>query len=194
MTPQPPKPPSSPNKGQPSRKFGPKLLLGSAMVAALIGGFEAGKRADGSAVVYADRVAHGLPTVCHGLTRYITTTPIIIGELWPAEKCLVEEQKAIIKIQLRLEQCFRHLPAQQVFDSATSHAWNNGVESTCNSGAMKAWNAQDWWVGCRRIAFADSGKRVWSYVKQRDGSYKFVKGLANRRDVEYKYCMTGVLK
>ncbi len=190
-----PTPPS--RKGTPSKKFGPGLLLGTAAVAAFIGIWEGGKDRDGSSVAYADNLAGGLPTVCAGLTRHITTTPIVVGQRWSAEKCLAEEQKAITAVQLRLEQCFRVMPPQSVFDAATSHAWNNGTAATCGSLAMQAWNTSNWDLGCRRLAFSDGGSRVWSYVKtgkmlpNGKPEYRFVQGLANRRDAEYQLCLTG---
>ena len=195
MTAASPTPPS--RKGTPSKKFGPGLLLGTAAVAAFIGIWEGGKDRDGSSVAYADTLAGGLPTVCAGLTRHITTTPIVVGQRWSAEKCLAEEQKAITTVQLRLEQCFRVMPPQSVFDAATSHAWNNGTAATCGSLAMQAWNAGNWELGCRRLAFSDGGSRVWSYVKtgkmlpNGKPEYHFVQGLANRRDAEYQLCLTG---
>jgi GH24 family phage-related lysozyme (muramidase) len=157
-----------------------------------IGVWEGGKLRDGSSVVYADRLAQGLPTVCGGLTRHITTTPIVEGERWPAEKCLTEEQKAITKVQITLERCFEVQPPQSVFDAATSHAWNFGAGATCGSLAMKAWNAEQWALGCRRLATSDGGKPVWSYVKGLDGKPKFVRGLANRRQAEVLFCMEDV--
>lgn len=185
----------TPPEGTPSRRFGPGLLLGTVAVAAFIGVWEGGKAPDGSSVVYADRLAQGLPTVCAGLTRHVTTVPIIVGELWSAEKCLAEERRVIIDVQQRLERCFNRMPPQSVFDAATSHAWNNGVAATCGSLAMQAWNYDEWEIGCRRLAFSDSGRHVWSYVKTGrtlpDGKpeYRFVQGLANRRDAEYRMCL-----
>lgn len=190
--------PTSPSRnGTPSKKFGPGLLLGTVAVAAFIGLWEGGKDSDGSSVAYADKLAGGLPTVCAGLTRHITTTPIVVGQRWSAEKCLAEEQKAITAVQLRLEQCFRVMPPQSVFVAATSHAWNFGTPATCGSQAMQAWNAGDWDLGCRRLAFSDGGNRVWSSVKtgkilpNGKPEYRFVQGLANRRDAEYQLCLTG---
>lgn len=179
-------------EGTPSRRFGPGLLLGTAAVAMFIGVWEGGKLRDGSSVAYADRLANGLPTVCAGLTRHITDTPIVVGERWTAEKCLAEEQKAIAKVQLSLERCFEAQPPQSVFDAATSHAWNFGVSATCGSLAMKAWKEGEWALGCRRLAFSDAGRPVWSYVRGADGQMKFVRGLANRRSAEFKLCMEDV--
>ena len=72
---------------------------------------------------------------------------------------------------------------QSVFDMATSHAWNVGVRNTCASQAMKAWQAGDWELGCRRLQVSDGGKLVWVYANG-----KFVRGLANRRADERANC------
>lgn len=180
-----------PNKGTPSKKFGPKLLLGTAVVTAFIAAWEGGKAPNGDSVVYADTLAQGLPTVCSGLTPHVSFAPMIVGEKWSAAKCAEEEQKAIMIVQANLEKCFTQAPPQSVFDAATSHAWNNGVSATCTSKAMQAWNGGAWDLGCRRLAFSDAGSRVWSYVPDGKGGYKFVQGLANRRDAEYMLCLSG---
>lgn len=182
---------------RPSRKFGPGLLLGTVAVTAFIGVWEGGKTPDGASVAYADHLAGGLPTVCAGLTRHTTDLPVVVGERWPAEKCLSAEQRALAELQLRLERCFTVIPPQAVFEAATSHAWNNGVSATCGSQAMQAWSVGEWRLGCRRLAFSDAGRRVWSYVKTGktlpDGKpeYRFVQGLANRREAEYRMCTAG---
>lgn len=150
-------------------------------------------------VVYPDKLAGGLPTVCNGLTRHVTATPIVVGERWTEERCEREEQAALIRVQDRLVKCFKRLPPQPVFDMASSHAWNNGAGATCGSAAMKAWNRGDWELGCRRMATSDAGKPVWSFVKtgrtlpNGKPEYRFVQGLANRRGDEHRMCMHGVV-
>lgn len=177
--------------GKTAAAIGAGLILASAALMAFLGRWEG----DQELTVYADNLAKGLPTVCKGLTRYITTTPIVVGEKWTAEKCEAEERQAITKVQSALLRCFRRSPSQTVFDAATSHAWNVGVASTCNSGAMQAWNRGEWAIGCRRIHISDAGKPVWSYVKtgrklaNGEWEMKFVQGLANRRQAEYRVCI-----
>lgn len=176
-------------------KLGGSLAIGSAALLLFLGSWEGGAEY----TVYADKLARGLPTVCKGLTRHSTSTPIIVGEKWPAEKCSREEAAAVERLQIKLADCFTSLPPQSVFDAATSHAWNNGVANTCGSSAMKAWNSGDWRLGCRRLAFSDGGKRVWSYVKtgrvvNGKPEYRFIQGLANRRDAEHRICLEGVPK
>ena len=188
---------TQPTKPVPSKKFGPKLMLGTAALVAFLAVWEGGKTGVGDSTVYADSLANGIPTVCNGLTRHVTSTPIIVGEVWSAEKCAVEEHRALIGMQLKLETCFTRMPPQSVFDMASSHAWNFGWSATCGSQAMKAWNAGDWVLGCRRLAYSDGGNPVWSYVSTGrvvDGKpeKKFVRGLANRRQAEFKECVKGL--
>jgi len=145
--------------------------------------------------VYADRVAGGLPTVCNGITRHVTTEPVIVGQTWTTEKCERVEQAALESVQTRLAGCFRVPVPQSVFDMATSHSWNFGVHSTCGSSAMQAWNIGELELGCRRIAFSDLGKRVWSYACTGSGpskECKLIRGLALRRDDEARKCASGI--
>lgn len=148
--------------------------------------------------VYADRLAGGLPTVCDGLTRHVTATPIVVGERWTSEQCEDETVRAVAKVQTQLRGCFSRVPPQSVFDAASSHAWNLGVSSTCGSAAMKAWNRGDYRTGCRRLYESDGGSPVWSYVrtgrKLANGQpeYRFVRGLQNRRRAEAQLCLRDV--
>lgn len=146
--------------------------------------------------VYPDKLAGGLPTVCDGLTKHVTSTPIIVGERWTIEKCMIETQDAVIRVQEQLAKCFKLPPNQMVWDMATSHAWNNGYGATCGSLAMKAWNAGEWELGCRRLALSDAGRPVWSYTCKLVNGVRechFVQGLFNRREDEWKLC-AGSLK
>ena len=171
-------------------KAGGALMFASAGLIAFLGTWEGNSEYR----VYADKLAGGLPTVCRGLTKHVTKTPIVVGEVWAKDKCDAEEKKAITAMQSKLYECFDIGPPQRVFDAASSHAWNNGLSATCGSMAMQSWRSGDWATGCRRIYQSDTGKPVWSYVRTGkiiDGKpeMKFVRGLANRREAEYKLCM-----
>lgn len=147
--------------------------------------------------VYADTLAGGLPTVCKGLTRNVTKTPIVVGEVWSVAKCEREEVAAVLRVQNQLAKCFTRPPKQVVFDMASSHAWNFGPSATCGSAAMTAWNRGQWSLGCQRLARSDTGRPVWSFVKDgknEDGTprYKLIQGLANRREDEWKTCAKAI--
>lgn len=164
------------------------IVLASPDLMSFLGRWEG----DGQFVVYADKLAGGLPTVCRGLTSHVTSTPIVVGERWSPSKCEREERAAVIKVQQQLAPCFLIQPSQAVFDMATSHAWNLGAASTCDSGAMKAWNRGEWDLGCQRLSRGDDGRMVWSFTSSIDASgrkqFRFVQGLANRRAAETARC------
>ena len=174
--------------------LGGSLVLGSAALLGFLGQWEG----QGQHVVYADKLAGGLPTVCKGLTRHVTTTPIIVGQRWSAEKCQREETAALQRVQTALAQCFKVLPPQYVFDAASSHAWNFGHPSTCNSLAMASFNQGDWDTGCRRLSMSDAGRPVWSFTSHTNPktgakTYTFIQGLANRRQDETSFCRQGIV-
>ena len=171
---------------EPSRRWGKRVMLGSAAVVALIAAFEGGRFNDGSSRVYADRLAGGLPTVCNGITRHVTTTPIVVGERWSREQCDREQSQALVKVQRQLEPCFGPVPPQEVFDAATSFAWNVGTGAVCKSQAMRQWKIGNWRAGCERMIRSQSGKYVWVFA-----GVRFVQGLANRRQSESDYCKLG---
>ena len=166
--------------------IGAGLVLASAGLMALVEKWESS--GDRVLTVYADKIAGGLPTVCNGLTRHVTDTPIIVGERWTDAKCEAEEKRAMVeRVQKPLMRCFDQPPPQSVFDAASSMAWNVGAGRVCASNAMQAWAIGEWALGCRRMAFSDGGRPVWSYA-----GGKFYKGLHNRRVDEYNYCMRSV--
>ena len=139
--------------------------------------------------VYADKLAGGLPTVCNGLTRHVTTTPIIVGETWTDAKCEAHEAAVTHTIQRELAKCFKRLPPQQVFDAASDHAWNFGVRRTCDSQSMQRWNAGEWAIGCLLLAYTPQGKPNWS-----SAAGTFYPGLFNRRKDEMTLCLSGLGK
>ena len=168
------------------------LILASAAVVGGKGLLDRWEPAKGSPdahlVVYADKLAQGLPTVCNGITKHVATIPVVAGEKWTQEMCNQQEEQAVAKIQDSLAQCFKVLPPQSVFDAATSHAWNFGVGKTCSSAAMKHWNQGNYKLGCQLIAYQYDGTTPnWSFS---DG--KFVKGLHNRRVDEMQTCLKDV--
>lgn len=165
--------------------LGGGLYFGSDDVRNTIERWESGNRR--VLVVYADKLAGGLPTVCNGLTRHVTTTPIIVGDRWTDEKCEAHEAAVTHTIQRELTQCFTRLPPQKVFDGASSFAWNVGVRAVCRSQSMKLWNGGQWSLGCTRIAYTPSYRPNWS-----NAGGVFYPGLHNRRKDEMALCMQWV--
>lgn len=175
---------------------GATLIAASSFLMDYLGKWEEGA-AGRVLTVYADQLAGGLPTVCKGLTRHVTNTPIVVGEVWTADKCEQEERAAVVRVQTSLARCFKLPPKQIVFDIATSHAWNFGASATCGSLAMRAWNEGKWSLGCQRLSRGDDGRPVWSFVKDgknADGTprYKLVRGLQRRREDEWQTCAKAI--
>jgi lysozyme len=162
------------------------LVLGSASLVAFLTKWEPSKTDPG--LVYADPLAGGILTVCNGITKHVTNERLILGDRWPVEKCRREETIAQARVQDAVLACFDVAPPQGVLDAATEHAWNFGAGQTCSSLAMQAWNQGEWSLGCRRMAWSDGGRRVWSYGTDKDGNKVFIRGLANRRDDAVRLC------
>lgn len=165
------------------------LVLASATSLGLLHKWEPAKETpDAYLYVYEDKLASGVLTVCSGLTNAVSPKKLIKGDKWTEEECRINEEKALAKLQDNLALCFKKLPPQSVFDAATSHAWNFGVNKTCNSAAMTFWNKGNYRMGCQLIAYQYNATTPnWSYS---DG--KFVQGLHNRRIDEMRVCLKDV--
>ncbi|WP_159990788.1 lysozyme [Pelistega ratti] len=139
-------------------------------------------------VVYADKLAGGLPTVCKGITKWTSPYPVVVGERWSKEKCDAVEKQVTVETQQKLAMCIRNQGiTQHVFDALSSHAHNVGVNATCQSRAVRLINAGKIKAGCDALAHGADGKPVWSYANGR-----FVQGLYNRRLAERELCLNGL--
>ena len=164
--------------------IGGAISLASPFLMSFLGKWEG----EGEYVVYADKLAGGLPTVCKGITKWTSPYPVVVGERWSKEKCAEVELHVTVQTQMKLAECITNPSiTQNVFDALTSHAHNVGVNNTCNSRAVRLINAGDIRAGCDAIAHSATGKPVWSYVGTR-----FVRGLYNRRLDERKLCLEGL--
>ncbi|VVO66221.1 hypothetical protein PS903_01038 [Pseudomonas fluorescens] len=145
---------------------------------------------NGQNVVYADKLARGLPTVCKGITRHTSPYPLVIGDFWSDARCRQVEQLVVEKSQLALADCLTNQAiGQNTFDALSSHGHNVGVPSTCASRAVGLINAGRIADGCKALAWAPDGKTpVWAYVTDGQGRKQFVRGLHARRVAEAELC------
>ncbi|MFU2045593.1 lysozyme [Bordetella bronchiseptica] len=164
------------------------LVLASAGVMDFLGRWEG----QGQQVVYADRLARGLPTVCKGVTKHTSPYPVVVGDYWSPERCEQVERLVVSKGQLQLADCIQVAITQPIFDALSSHAHNFGVPSTCASRAVGLINAGRLAEGCNALANAPDGAPVWSYVTDQRGRKRFVQGLRNRRLEERALCLSGL--
>ncbi len=161
------------------------LMLGSSTLMAFLGKWEG----EGQNVVYADKLARGLPTVCAGITRHTSPYPVVVGDYWSPARCAEVEHLVVEKGQLALADCLTNPNiSQNTFDSLYSHGHNVGVPSTCASRAVALINAGRIKEGCRALAWGADGRPVWAYVTDAKGNKRFVPGLHARRLEEAQLC------
>lgn len=162
------------------------LVLGSSSLIVFLGTWEGA----GQNVVYPDKLARGLPTVCLGITRHTSPFPVVVGDYWSDDRCAEVERLVIQKGQLALADCLTNQQiSQSTFDALSSHSHNVGVSSTCASRAVGLINSGRITGGCKALAWAADGKTpVWSYVTDEQGRKQFVPGLHNRRLAEAQRC------
>lgn len=144
----------------------------------------------GQNTVYADKLAKGLPTVCKGITKYVSPYPVVVGDYWSDARCAQVESMVMQKGQLALADCITNQKiSQNTFDALSSHGHNMGMPSTCASRAVGLINAGRIADGCRALAWAPDGSPVWAYVTDAKGRKVFVQGLHNRRLAEVELCL-----
>lgn len=145
---------------------------------------------EGQNVVYADKLAGGLPTVCRGLTPHTVSEPLVVGDYWSPEKCAEIERKIVEQGQIALADCLPETIKQGAFDAASDHGHHFGNPSTCASRAVGLMWDGKWAEACDAFAHAPSGRAVWSYITLPDGSHKFVRGLYNRALDRRRLCLS----
>lgn len=139
--------------------------------------------------VYADRLAGGLPTGCGGVTKHTSPYPVVVGDIWSQARCDEVAVLVATKTQLRLADCLTGRVTQNAFDALSSHSHNFGVGATCASRAVGLINAGRLAEGCWSLSQREDGTPNWSYIRQPDGSDRFVQGLLNRRRAETALCL-----
>lgn len=162
------------------------IVMASATLLGFLGKWEG----EGQNVVYADKLARGLPTVCKGITRHTSPYPVVVGDYWSEARCAEVEQLVVEKGQLALADCLTNQKiGQNTFDALSSHGHNFGVPSTCASRAVGLINSGRIADGCKAIAWAPDGKTpVWAFVTDAQGRKQFVRGLHARRVAEAELC------
>jgi len=162
------------------------IALASASLLGFLGQWEG----EGQNVVYVDKLARGLPTVCKGITHHTSPYPVVIGDFWSDARCDEVEQLVIENNQLQLADCITNQQVgQNTFDALSSHAHNFGVPTTCASRAVGLINAGRIAEGCQAMAWAPDGKKpVWAFVTDAQGRKQFVRGLHARRLAEASLC------
>lgn len=161
------------------------LVLASSTLTAFLGKWEG----EGQNVVYADKLARGLPTVCKGITKHTSPYPVVVGDYWSDTRCAEVEKLVVTNGQLALADCLTNPNiSQNTFDSLSSHGHHFGAPSTCASRALVLINQGRIKEGCRALAWGADGRPVWAYVTDAKGNKVFVRGLHLRQLDEARLC------
>lgn len=125
---------------------------------------------------YRDKLAHGLPTVCYGMTSY--DRPVKMGDVYTPEQCKVFLEEDLIKYHDQIFPCIHVKLSDHEWAALTDLAYNVGSEAVCKSSAVRRFNAGDHAGGCRAIALYNRA------------SGQVIKGLVRRRTAEIAVCNT----
>jgi lysozyme len=174
-----------------ARKIAATIVGGVTLVGSLVvGGPELVahlQQLEGSpTVVYADKLAYGVPTVCGGHTDW----SMRVGQVYDRAFCDRLDAKTATEYGLAIVECIgADKLNQNSLDAFTLFAVNVGKAGACGSRAAQLLRAGKHDEGCKAISRGPAGKRVWitSGGKPR-------KGLANRRDFETAWCLKPVEK
>lgn len=165
------------------------LVIGSAGVLSAMNRWERppAEQKTGASVVYADKLAGGLPTVCSGHTDW----KMRVGTPYTKEECDSIDGGNAQKYGAAILQCTGHTERHPVLnqnrlDALTLFAINVGPSAACGSRAVSLIKAGKPEEGCKALANAPDGRPVWSYA---NGGKTFVQGLYNRRLFERDWCL-----
>lgn len=122
-----------------------------------------------------------VPTIGAGATTYEDGSPVKLGD-----KITPERSRQLVKYHAQISEravsrCITSPLHSYEFDAYVSLTYNIGPNAFCNSTLVKLANKQDYAAACKQIL-------RWDQFKG-----KTLKGLTNRRAVEYAQC-TGQLE
>ncbi len=131
--------------------------------------------------VYADKLAHGLPTYCAGRTDWNAE----VGTKLTSDDCKAVNKATLIEYGFSVLGCaeWAYLTPNRTV-ALTIFFVNVGKDGGCGSRAVKLINQGRVDDGCSAIATGPDGRPAWSYA---NGMY--VQGLQNRRQGEKALCL-----
>lgn len=116
----------------------------------------------------------GVLTVCSGYTG----KDIVKNKVYTEQECVTLLRKELDKHGREILQCINVPLKQHQYDAFTMFAYNVGSNAFCTSkSVLKPLNEGHTELAC-------TGLLKWVYANG-----KYVQGLANRRNFEYKMCM-----
>ncbi len=153
------------------RKAAVSLTLAGASLLAFVSHWEGSEP-----VAYADRLAHGLPTVCNGHTG----PDVRVGDVWTKEQCDAILVKDISEHGAGLLSCTTVALNQNQYNALASWAYNVGVGNACKSTLVRKLNAGQYTSACDELLRWDRANG------------KVIRGLHQRRVAERELCLKPV--
>ena len=123
---------------------------------------------------YHDKLAHGLPTVCYGMTKY--DRPVKMGDEYTQAQCEAFLAEDLVKYHDQIFHCIHVKLTDEEWGATTDLAYNVGSGTVCKSTVVKLFNKGEHAMACNYIA---------AYNK---ASGHVVRGLTRRRDAEIRVC------
>lgn len=161
-----------------------KGVIPAALLAALTSPFAVStlERLEGNILhVYADKLAHGIPTYCAGRTDWAAK----LGTKLTSDQCKEVNKTTLLEYGYAVLGCVNwdYLSAKRLV-GLTMFAINVGKDGACGSQAVRQINLGNVTAGCNLIARTPSGAPNWS-----NAGGKYVQGLQNRRQAERAMCL-----
>lgn len=134
--------------------------------------------------VYADHLAHGIPTFCAGRTDWTAKPGVVLA----SDFCAEVNKTTLVEYGYAVLECanWDHLSASRLV-ALTIFAINVGKEGACKSQAVVNINRGRIVEGCTLLAYKPTGAPNWSLAGGR-----YVQGLHNRRKAEMTLCLKGL--
>lgn len=123
---------------------------------------------------YHDKLAHGIPTVCYGMTA--SDRPVKMGDVYTPEQCKAFLEEDLQKYRAQIFPCVHGKLSDHEWGALTDAAYNVGSRAICHSTSVRKFNAGDHHGGCEALGAFDVA----------DGHV--VKGLVRRRSAEIQVC------
>lgn len=118
-----------------------------------------------------------VPTYGYGTTRHADGTPVKMGEKTTPTRALVDLLRDATKVEQAVKRCAPVPMHPWEFQAYVSFTYNVGESAFCNSTLVRKLKAEDYEGACKELLKWDRVKGVQ------------VRGLTNRRQVEYKVCI-----
>lgn len=129
----------------------------------------------------------GIPTICYGETKNVH-----MGDRATRAECDEKLSARLVEFNEGINKCIKVDIPDPVRVGMVSLAYNNGAEAVCSSSIPRKIAAGDLAGACKTILDFNGVCVKRDPVTKKCLEKKVIKGLVNRRKVEYDICMKGI--